>query len=137
MISRLTVLYDERCALCVRCRDWMLSQDALVPLDFLASHSIRAVQLYGRVIPWLGDELVVVGDGGEVWVGPAAFLVCLWALADYREWSHRLAGDTFSKVAVKFFATLSKKRRWIAEWLEHPGCSDERCRIAHAAPPYR
>ena len=136
MITRLTVLYDERCALCVRCRDWMSRQDMLVPIELVEAHSLRAAQLYGA-IPWLGEELVVVGDGGEVWAGPAAFLVCLWALADYREWSYRLAGDTFSKVAVKFFATLSKKRRWIAQWLDHPGCTDDRCRIAHAPPIYR
>lgn len=136
MITRLTVLYDERCVLCMRCRDWMLSQDMLVPIEFVGAHSLRAAQLYGA-IPWLGDELVVVGDGGEVWAGPAAFLVCLWALADYREWSYRLAGDTFSKVAVKFFATLSKKRKWIAQWLDHPGCTDDRCRITHAPPIYR
>jgi hypothetical protein len=37
-------------------------------------------------IPWLADELVVVGDGGQVWAGPAAFLTCLWALRDWREW---------------------------------------------------
>jgi predicted DCC family thiol-disulfide oxidoreductase YuxK len=135
-MTRLTVLYDERCALCIRCREWMLVQDAIVPIEFLGSHSVRATRLYGAV-PWLGDELVVVSDEGEVWAGPAAFVVCLWALADYREWSYRLAGDTFSKVAVKFFATLSKKRKWIAQWLDHPGCSDKGCRVDHGASPYR
>ena len=137
MITRLIVLYDERCALCVRCRDWMLSQDALVPLEFLGCRSAEARERYSRFIPWLGDELVVVSDRGEVWVGPAAFIVCLWALDDYREWSHRLAGESFAKVAVKFFATLSKKRRWIAQWLEHPGCDGEHCTIPHAPTPYR
>ncbi len=136
MISRLTVLYDETCGLCIRCRDWMLHQDAFVPIVFLESHSRRAAELYGEV-PWLGDELVVVGDGGEVWAGPAAFLVCLWGLVEYREWSYHLAGDTFSKVVVRFFTKLSRERKWIADWLHHPGCTDDRCRIAHAASPYR
>lgn len=136
MTSRLIVLYDERCALCARCRDWMLKQEAFVPLEFLGAHSRRAAELFGE-IPWLGEELVVVGDSGEVWAGPAAFLVCLWALVDYREWSYRLAGETFSKVALRFFTSLSKERKWIAQWLQHPGCTDDRCRIAHAASPYR
>lgn len=135
-MNRLTVLYDERCALCVRCREWMLAQDAIVPIEFLGAGSLRATRLYGAV-PWLGDELVVVSDQGEVWAGPAAFLVCLWALADYREWSYRLAGDSFSKVAVKFFATLSKKRKWLASWLEHPGCTGDACRVEHRGAPYR
>src|SRR5262245_37284628 len=133
MISRLTVLHDERCALCIRCRDWMLAQDAFVPIEFVGAHSLHAKQRFGA-IPWLGDELVVVGDGGQVWAGPAAFLICLWALVDYREWSYRLAGDTFSGVAVRFFATLSKKRKWIAAWLKHPGCTDAGCHVAHATP---
>ncbi|HEV8324435.1 MAG TPA: hypothetical protein VG389_22645 [Myxococcota bacterium] len=34
-MKRLTVLYDARCALCVRCRRWMEEQPAYVTLAFL------------------------------------------------------------------------------------------------------
>jgi predicted DCC family thiol-disulfide oxidoreductase YuxK len=73
----LTVLFDPTCSLCQRCRTWMLAQASYVPLTFLACSSDEARRWFGD-IPWLADELVVVGDGGQVWAGPAAFLTCLW-----------------------------------------------------------
>jgi predicted DCC family thiol-disulfide oxidoreductase YuxK len=138
-MKRLTVLYDAACPLCVRCREWMSSQASFVELEFLPAQSLTAIQRYGEV-PWLGSELVVVSDHGEVWVGPAAFIVALWALEDYREWSYRLSGDSFSKMAERFFLALSHRRRWIAGWLSHPECTSDRChRIGPAAVvnPYR
>jgi hypothetical protein len=79
-------------------------------------------------IPWLEDELVVVGDAGEVWAGPAAFLVCLWALVDWREWSFRLAGPAFAPLAERFFLFLSSKHKSVAALFDHD-CADGRCRI--------
>ena len=74
----LTVLFDPACALCRRCRDWMLGQAAYVPLVFIPCTGAEARARYGE-IPWLGDEIVVVGDGGEVWAGPAAFFTSVGA----------------------------------------------------------
>jgi hypothetical protein len=71
---------------------------------------------------------VVVGDAGEVWVGPAAFLVCLWALCGWREWSFRLAGPTFAPLAERFFLLVSSRRRAVAALLDH-GCADGSCRV--------
>jgi predicted DCC family thiol-disulfide oxidoreductase YuxK len=123
----LTVLYDPACSLCRRCRAWMEGQERYLPLRFLACTGEEARKAYGN-IPWLEDELVVVGDGGEVWVGPAAFLVCLWALVDWREWSFRLAGPAFAPLAEKFFLFLSSKRRNVAALFDHD-CQDGSCRI--------
>jgi predicted DCC family thiol-disulfide oxidoreductase YuxK len=123
----LTVLFDPSCALCQRCRSWMLAQPAYVDVKFVACTAAEARARYGD-IPWLGDELVVVGDGGEVWVGPAGFLVCLWALCDWRDWSYRLAGPAFAPLARRFFAALSSRRRSLARFLDH-GCSDGSCHV--------
>jgi predicted DCC family thiol-disulfide oxidoreductase YuxK len=122
----LTVLFDPGCALCRRCRAWMLGQASYLPLTFLACTSDEARRRFGD-IPWLADELIVVGDGGEVWVGPAAFLICLWALVDWREWSFRLAGPAFAPLAERFFSFLSSRRRSLAALLDHR-CSDGHCR---------
>jgi predicted DCC family thiol-disulfide oxidoreductase YuxK len=137
-MKRLTVLYDAACPLCVRCRTWMGEQDAFVELEFLPSASATARARYGEV-PWLGAELVVVSDRGEVWVGPAAFILCLWALEDYREWSYRLSGESFSRMAERFFLALSHRRKWIAGWFAHPECTSDRCHPTGFAPvtPYR
>jgi len=126
----LTVLFDPGCALCQRCRAWMLGQPSYVPLTFVPCTGAEARERYGD-IPWLGDELVVVGDGGEVWIGPAAFITCLWALRDWREWSYRLAGPAFAPLAERFFHFLSSKRKGIAALLDHD-CADGQCRVSRA-----
>jgi predicted DCC family thiol-disulfide oxidoreductase YuxK len=123
----LTVLFDPSCALCRRCRSWMQGQPAYVPLSFVACTGSEARARYGD-IPWLGDELIVVGDQGEVWVGPAAFLTCLWALVEWRGWSYRLAGPAFAPLAKWFFRFLSSHRRGIARLFEHD-CADGTCRV--------
>jgi predicted DCC family thiol-disulfide oxidoreductase YuxK len=135
--AKLTVLYDARCPLCVRCRSWMVGQPAYVPLEFLACDSAEAKQRYAE-LPWLGAELVVVGDGGEVWVGPAAFLVALWALPAWREWSYRLSGPLFAPLAERFFHLVSRRRRNLGAWFDHAGCPEGHCRPASPhAPPFR
>lgn len=128
----LTVLYDGTCALCIRCRDFLATSPTLVPLELLACQSREARERYGSV-PWLGEELVVVSDEGDVWVGPAAFLVAMWALADYREWSYRLSGPAFAPLAERFFVALSGRRRRIASFFAKPRCEDgDVCTLDHA-----
>ncbi len=137
-MRELILLYDRSCAICVRCRRWMERQRAYVRVTFLAADSEEARARFGA-IPWLGDELVAVSDRGEVWAGPAAFLLALWALEDYREWSFRLSGETTSRLAERFFAALSHRRRWLAGWLAHEECASGRCHALgpHATSPYR
>jgi predicted DCC family thiol-disulfide oxidoreductase YuxK len=123
----LVVLFDPTCALCQRSRAWMLRQESYVELRFVACSGEEARARYGD-IPWLGDELVVVADTGEVWVGPAAFLTCLWALVAWREWSIRLSGPAFAPLAERFFEALSSRRRGLAAFLDHD-CADGACRV--------
>ncbi|HVK65539.1 MAG TPA: DCC1-like thiol-disulfide oxidoreductase family protein [Polyangium sp.] len=135
-MKRLTVLYDESCALCVRCRDWLLTQEAYVELELLACGSDEAKQRYAGV-PWLGEELVVVSDEGDVWAGAAAFLLCLWALVEWRPWSYRLSGPTFAPLAERFFHALSSKRRTVAAWIAPDDCPGGSCRVRYAGGHYR
>jgi predicted DCC family thiol-disulfide oxidoreductase YuxK len=122
----LTVVFDPHCELCRRCRDWMLAQPTLVDLRFVACTESDARRQFGD-IPWFGDELVVVGDDRDVWVGPAAFLICLWALEDWRPWSYRLAGPAFAQLAERFFLLISSRRRRISAFLS-PSCSEGVCK---------
>jgi predicted DCC family thiol-disulfide oxidoreductase YuxK len=123
----LLVLFDPQCSLCQRSRAWMLRQQSYVELRFLACSGDEARARFGD-IPWLGDELIVVADTGDVWVGPAAFLTCLWALVDWREWSFRLSGPAFAPLAERFFAALSSRRKGLAALLDHD-CADGACRV--------
>lgn len=122
--SRLTVLFDERCALCRRARDWLLTQPCFVEVELLPAGSAIARDRYASM-PWLGRELVVVDQSGRAWVGPAAFLTCLWATVRYRSWAYRLASPTLAPLAERFFMFVTKRRdRW-SGWLgrEDPSCT--------------
>lgn len=122
----LTVVYDENCALCRRCRHWLETQPTHVRLEFLAAGSEEARRRYGG-LPWLGSELVVASAAGEVWVGPAAFLMALWSTKEYRPWSYRLSGKAFAPMAEWFFRTVSSNRRMLGR-LVRDDCEDGRCR---------
>lgn len=124
----LLVLYDAGCPVCVRCRHWLEHQPTHVPLTFLATDSPEAIERFGPHLPWLGKELVVVGDRGEAWIGPAAFLVALWATVDYRLWSYRLSGPTLAPLAGRFFEQVSKRRSALGRYVKEPACDDDRCR---------
>jgi predicted DCC family thiol-disulfide oxidoreductase YuxK len=132
--TRLTVLYDERCAVCRRARDWLLTQPCYVEVELVASGSAVAMDRYGAV-PWLGHELVAADQEGRVWIGPAAFLTCLWATVRYRPWAYRLSGPTLAPLAERFFMFISKRRdRWSA-WLGPDDASCSWCdQVATPAP---
>jgi predicted DCC family thiol-disulfide oxidoreductase YuxK len=131
VITKLTVLYDETCPLCVRCRDWLEAHPAFVALEYLACQSREARERFGDV-PWLGAELVVVSDEGDVWAGPAAFIVALWALVEWREWSYRLSGPAFAPLAQRFFHAISSNRRTIAKLFAKDSCESGTCRVSHS-----
>lgn len=107
----LTILYDESCELCRRCRDWLLTQPCLLPVQLLPAGSPEVRARYGSVEPWLGSELVAVDEQGHAWIGPAAFVTCLWATARYRAISYTLARPSMAPLAERFFISVSKRRR--------------------------
>jgi predicted DCC family thiol-disulfide oxidoreductase YuxK len=81
VLQRVTVLYDARCNLCRTARAWLERQPQLVPLEFVAAASAQAQQRFPFLDPAMTlEDLTVVGDGGEIWVGAKAWVVCLWAL---------------------------------------------------------
>jgi predicted DCC family thiol-disulfide oxidoreductase YuxK len=138
-MTTLTILYDAECVLCRNCRAWMERQGAYVHIDWLPCTSPEALAAFG-VIPWLGAELVVVADDGRVWAGAAAFLTCLWALREWREWSYRLATPALAPLAERFFRAFSAERRRVGALFSHAPCAGGACKLpAHAGTrgPYR
>lgn len=111
-MQRLTIVYDEHCAVCRRARDWLLTQPTFVNLELVAAGSPAARARYNG-LPWLGRELVAADDEGNVWVGPAAFITALWATKRYRAWSFRMSGEKLAPLAEAFFKMVSTRRnRW-------------------------
>jgi len=125
--SRLLVLYDGDCELCRRCRRWLEGQPTYVELRFLPAGSPEAADRLQPLRPWLGQELVVVSERGEVWIGAAAFLTCLWATREYRVWSYRLSGSRFAPLAERFLHLVSTRRDDLNRFLSDE-CPDGRCR---------
>jgi predicted DCC family thiol-disulfide oxidoreductase YuxK len=114
--TKLTILYDERCAVCRRARDWLLTQPCFVEVELLPAGSVEASERYGS-LPWLGQELIAVDDQGRAWVGPAAFIAAMWATRNYRAWAYRLSRPTLAPHAEHFFHWISKKRDQWSVWL--------------------
>ena len=131
MTSSLTLLYDETCVVCVRARDWLLSEPTYLPVELLAAGSPAARARFAA-IPWRGAELVVVGDDGRVWYGTSAFLVAMWATRRWRAWSYRLTGTHLAPLANRFFNLVSKHRKRAGRVLSSDTCDD--CATGVLAP---
>ncbi len=100
-------------------------------MRFVACGSAEAREVYGAV-PWLGQELVVVSNRGEVWAGPAAFITTLWALREWREWSYRMSGPELGPLAERFFSVVSSNRKTIAALVAPDPCERGVCRAPRA-----
>ncbi|MGD9958462.1 DCC1-like thiol-disulfide oxidoreductase family protein [Nocardioides sp.] len=97
---RLTVLYDEDCAMCRGFGTWLANQPLLVPIDLVAAGSTQARNRF----PGLDhrrtlEEITVVGDDGAVWTNEHAWVMCLWATTQHRALAERLARPAWLPLA--------------------------------------
>ena len=116
-MKALYVLYDGECGLCRSCRDWLSRQPAFVELRFIAMQSPEVARRFpGLEKLGLGEELVVVSDEGAVYRGASAWIMCLYALVDYREWSERLAHPALLPLARQACLLVSKNRLRLSNW---------------------
>jgi predicted DCC family thiol-disulfide oxidoreductase YuxK len=132
-MRQLTVLYDSGCPFCLRCKAWLSAQRTLVPIELIPRSSREAARRFPGCASE-GDELVVVSDEGDVYRGPNAFLMCLWALEDYRAWSLRLAAPTMRPLARRAMEWISHNRAGFSRWLSKQ--DDQRVtEILSSGPP--
>lgn len=117
-MRNLYVLYDERCAICKRLRDWLLVQRSWIGLSMIAAGSPRAKALFPE-LEKIADasDLVVISDAGEVYLNNHAWIMCLYALEDYRDWALRLASPILLPLARQAWEALSKNRQAISRWI--------------------
>jgi predicted DCC family thiol-disulfide oxidoreductase YuxK len=111
------VLYDARCGVCSAARRWLEGQPQIVPLELLAADSAEARRRYPTLAEAEPEELVAVSDEGDVYRGPHAWIVCLWALEDYREWSFRFAGPALLPRVRDLVEWLSTRRQRLSRAL--------------------
>jgi predicted DCC family thiol-disulfide oxidoreductase YuxK len=152
-MRKLYILYDAECAVCARCLIWLNRQPAFVPLVFIPLQSPEAGRRFPGIEQMRPDkELIAISDAGDVWQGGSAWVMCLWALREYREWSQRLAHPALLPLARRACAVISENRHRISRWLFHssagpdelqrrlnaipiPKCLSERCPAPPAGPP--
>ena len=125
---RLTVLYDSGCPICGFFRSWLEAQPKLVPLELVPAESAEARTRF----PTLDHartmrEITVVGDDGSVWTDEHAWVMCLWALADYRSLSERLATPRGLRMARAMALSAAGLRHLLTAGREVDGGYPDRC----------
>jgi predicted DCC family thiol-disulfide oxidoreductase YuxK len=133
----LTALYDPRCPLCRRLKDWLSQQPTLAPIEFLPAAGPEARRRY----PSLDHErttrvLTVIAqhracpDGGlaPVYEGERAWVVCAWALPGWQPVAERIGTPhRLPLVRVVARAVDAYRRHWIAR---APGTDCDACQVA-------
>ncbi len=117
-MKRLYVLYDSQCELCVRCRNWLMKQAAFVPLVFIALQSDEVARRFPGIDALKPNEqLLVISNDGAVYRGAHAWIMCLWALVNYREHAQRMAHPILLPFAQIVCELLSRKRFYLSDAL--------------------
>lgn len=110
-MTALTVLYDPTCGLCRRAHEWLAEQRKLIELIFVPCKSEEARLRFPQLDHDLTTrDLTVIGDQGEVYMGPKAWLMVLWSLCQYREWSYRLSSPALLPTTRRVVSTISQHR---------------------------
>lgn len=110
-MRQLTVLYDPDCGLCRRVHEWLVAQPKYVEMNFVPIKSQEALYRYPRLDHALtARDVTVISDDGGVYWGAKAWLMCLWALRQYREWSYRLSPPELLPTARRVVSMISQNR---------------------------
>jgi predicted DCC family thiol-disulfide oxidoreductase YuxK len=150
-MQQLTVLYDPTCGFCVTCRQWLAKQHKLIPMRFVPQGSSKAKALYPNLTyrtdaQGRPDELVVIDDQGKVYRDDKAWVMCFYALRDYRGLSMTLAKPGMAGLARRAYTLASGKRRLISTLLgkeeevvrtlretpDEPHCNNALCALREA-----
>lgn len=110
-MGSLTVLYDPDCGLCRRAHEWLAPQPKLVELEFVPIKSDEARQRFPQLNHAItARDLTVISDEGAVYFGPKAWLMVLWSLCQYREWSYRLSSPELLPTTRRVVSVISQNR---------------------------
>ena len=117
-MKKLYVLYDAKCELCCRLKDWILVQRSWIGIAVLEAGSDKAEELFPELKRIATKEdLVVISDEGAVYLNNNAWIMVLYAMIEYRDWASRLTHPLLMPLARQAFAALSKNRDVISHWL--------------------
>ena len=114
-MAAMTVLYDPDCGLCRRAHEWLVDQHKLVQMNFVPIKSEQARRRFPKLNHELTTtDLTVIDEHGAVYFGPKAWLMVLWCLTRYREWSYRLASPELLPTTKRVVSMISQNRYQIS-----------------------
>ena len=117
-MEKLYVLYDPKCELCCRLRNWILVQRSWIGLALVEQGSEKAKRLFPDLEKIASKEdLAVVSDEGAVYLNDRAWIMVFYAMVEYRDWAARLTHPLLMPLARQAFAALSKNRQALSRWL--------------------
>lgn len=117
-MEKLYVLYDPKCELCCRLKNWLLVQRSSIGLALMEAGSEKAQKLFpGLDRIATASDLIVVSDEGSVYLNERAWIMVLYALVEYRDWASRLAHPLLMPLARQAYAALSRNRYFLSRAL--------------------
>jgi len=117
-MEKLYVLYDPKCALCERLKDWLLIQRSWLGLCMVPAGSDKAKSMFPDLEQVATcNDLVVISDEGQVYLNNSAWIMAIYALEEYRDWAYRLAHPLVLPFVRQAFEMISKNRHNISRWL--------------------
>jgi predicted DCC family thiol-disulfide oxidoreductase YuxK len=145
-MEKLYVLYDPKCELCCRLKNWLLEQRSWIALRLIPAGSQTAQRMFPELEKMAGaNDLVVVSDEGAVYLNDRAWIMVLYALDEYRDWATRLTHPLLMPLARQAYAALSRHRLVLSRWMStaeaEPIAAElrnvllEPCALPAAGPP--
>jgi predicted DCC family thiol-disulfide oxidoreductase YuxK len=136
-MKKLYVLYDPKCELCCRLKNWILVQRSWMGLAVLEQGSEKARRLFPELERIATrDDLAVISDEGAVYLNEHAWIMVFYALVEYRDWAERLAHPLLMPLARQAFAALSKNRLFISNWLSSEKIAEELRKVEIQSCPW-
>jgi len=117
-MQKLYVLYDPKCELCCRLKDWLQAQPAWIGLEVVPAGSPSARKMFPELEQIAGqNDLAAISDEGAVYLNDRAWIMVLYALEEYRDWAARLTHPLLMPLARQAYAALSRNRYVFSRWL--------------------
>jgi len=117
-MEKLYVIYDPKCELCCRLKNWILVQRSWIGMALIEQGSEKARRLFPdleRIAT--KEDLAVISDEGAVYLNDRAWIMVLYAMVEYRDWASRLTHPLLMPLARQAFAAVSKNRYFISSML--------------------
>jgi len=117
-MQKLYVLYDPKCELCCRLKDWLREQRQWIELEVIPAGSQEAMKMFPELEQIASqNDLAVISDEGAVYLNDRAWIMVLYALDEYRDWAARLTHPLLMPLARQAYAALSRNRYFLSRWL--------------------